>query len=80
MVKDYCKEQGLTYAEFGFIGGNKEVLGVLKSVAEQVKVIGKVAMAEKRMAVDKKVRESEARVVNRDKEGLLRGRRVGFKE
>jgi len=80
MVKEYCKEQGLTYAEFGFIGGNKETLGVLRSVAEQVKVIGKVAIAEKTKAIDKRVWESEAKSMNRDKEGILRGRRVGFNE
>lgn len=55
LVKEFAKEQGLTYAEFGFVNGNKEVIGVLKSVADQVKLIGKVAKAEAQEAVDKKI-------------------------
>src|SRR6266576_31890 len=43
LVKEFAREQGLTYAEFGFVNGNKEVLGVLQDVAEQVKLLGKVA-------------------------------------
>ncbi|KDQ63467.1 hypothetical protein JAAARDRAFT_29485 [Jaapia argillacea MUCL 33604] len=43
LVKEFAKEQGLEYAEFGFVEGNSEVRGVLKSVAEQVKIMGIVA-------------------------------------
>ena len=53
MVKEYCDEQGLKYAEFGFVEGNKDVLGVLKNVADQVKIVGKVADAEVVEAVEK---------------------------
>jgi len=42
-VKEFAKEQGLEYAEFRFVEGNKEVLGVLKGVAEQVQILGMVA-------------------------------------
>lgn len=45
-MKEYAKEQGLEYAEFGFIKANGEVLGVLKDVAEQVKIVGIVVKAE----------------------------------
>ncbi|KAJ7244732.1 delta 8-sphingoloid desaturase protein [Mycena haematopus] len=55
LVKEFAKEQGLVYAEFGWISGNGDVLGVLKGVADQVKIIGKVAEAEAREAVDKKL-------------------------
>ncbi|CCM05206.1 uncharacterized protein FIBRA_07415 [Fibroporia radiculosa] len=51
IVKDYAKEQGLEYAEFGFVEGNADVRGVLKSVAEQVKIVGMVADAEVREAM-----------------------------
>ncbi|KAF9511957.1 hypothetical protein BS47DRAFT_1394650 [Hydnum rufescens UP504] len=33
------KEQGLEYAEFRFVQGNKETLGVLKAVAEWVQIL-----------------------------------------
>lgn len=46
MVKEYAKEQGLEYAEFGFTKGNKEVLGVLREVARQAKIVGMVAREE----------------------------------
>ncbi|KAG6817995.1 hypothetical protein H0H87_009150, partial [Tephrocybe sp. NHM501043] len=46
LVKQFADEQGLTYAEFGFVSGNAEVIGVLRGVAEQVKLMGKVANAE----------------------------------
>lgn len=55
LVKEFAKEQNLTYAEFGFVAGNKQVIGVLKSVADQVKLIGKVAKVEAQEAVDKKI-------------------------
>jgi len=43
LVKEFAKEQGLEYAEFGFVEGNKDVRNVLKSVADQVKIVGIVA-------------------------------------
>lgn len=55
LVKEFAAEQGLVYAEFGWISGNQDVLGVLKSVADQVKIIGTVAEAEAKEAVDKKL-------------------------
>jgi len=55
LVKEYAKEQGLVYAEFGFVHGNGEVIGVLRGVAEQVKVVGMVAREEAREAVEKKL-------------------------
>lgn len=55
LVKEFAREQGLTYAEFGFVDGNKEVLGVLQDVAEQVKLLGKVAASEAQEAIEKKL-------------------------
>lgn len=46
MAKEYAKEQGLEYAEFGFIKGNEEVRGVLREVARQVGIVKMVADAE----------------------------------
>lgn len=43
LVKDFAKEEGLEYAEFKWIDGNREVLGVLKSIADQVKILVLVA-------------------------------------
>ncbi|KAJ3552652.1 hypothetical protein NP233_g12831 [Leucocoprinus birnbaumii] len=54
LVKEFAREQGLVYAEFGFVSGNKEVLGVLRGVAEQVKIVGRVAGVEAREAVEKR--------------------------
>ena len=51
MVKEFAKENGLEYAEFGFIEGNGEVRGVLKQVADQVKIVGMVAESHVREAV-----------------------------
>ncbi|KAH8120187.1 delta 8-sphingoloid desaturase protein [Phellopilus nigrolimitatus] len=45
LAKEFGREQGLEYAEFGFIEGNSEVRGVLRSVAEQVRVMGTIANA-----------------------------------
>ncbi|KAJ7630875.1 delta 8-sphingoloid desaturase protein [Roridomyces roridus] len=55
LVKEFANEQGLVYAEFGWISGNQDVLGVLKNVADQVQLIGTVASAEAKEAVDKKL-------------------------
>ncbi|EJT99489.1 delta 8-sphingoloid desaturase protein [Dacryopinax primogenitus] len=46
LVKLYAQEQGLEYAEFGFVETNGQVLGVLREVANQVEVFCKVAKAE----------------------------------
>lgn len=51
MVKEYCIEQNLEYYEFGFIRGNGQVLGVLKDVAEQARIIRMVAREEAKEAV-----------------------------
>lgn len=48
LVKEYCKEQGLEYAEHSFTEGNRKVLGVLRDVANQVKFLGQVAEADAR--------------------------------
>lgn len=53
-MKQFAKEQGLTYAEFGFVHGNKEVIGTLRHVAEQVKIMGNVAKVEVKEAVEKR--------------------------
>ena len=45
-VKEFAKEQGLEYAEFGFVDGNSDVISVLKQVADQVKIVGMVAEGE----------------------------------
>lgn len=54
LVKRFAAEQGLEYAEFGFVAGNREVIGVLADVASQVGVVGMVARSE----VEKAVKES----------------------
>jgi len=41
----------LSYAEFGFLEGNAEVISTLRSVAEQVKILGHVAKKEVQEAV-----------------------------
>jgi delta8-fatty-acid desaturase len=51
LVKRFAAEQGLEYAEFGFVEGNREVRGVLRGVAEQVKIMGMVAKQEAREAL-----------------------------
>ncbi|KZT06016.1 fatty acid/sphingolipid desaturase [Laetiporus sulphureus 93-53] len=45
IVKEHAKELGLEYAEFGFVEGNADVRGVLKSVGDQLKIVGMVADA-----------------------------------
>jgi len=59
LVKEFATEQGLVYAEFGFLNGNAEVIGVLKGVADQVKLIGRVANMEAKEAIQKKLANSE---------------------
>ncbi|KAF4623368.1 hypothetical protein D9613_001743 [Agrocybe pediades] len=60
LVKQFAKEEGLTYAEFGFVDGNHEVIGTLKHVAEQVKIMGQVAKVEAKEAVEKKMAATDA--------------------
>jgi len=46
-VRELAAAHGLEYAEFGgFIAGNRDVLSVLRNVAHQVALVGKVAQAE----------------------------------
>lgn len=59
LVKQFAEEQDLKYAEFGFVEGNQDIIGVLKGVADQVKIMGKVASAEAREAVEKKMAASK---------------------
>ena len=54
LVKAFAAEHGLAYAEFGFVAGNREVLGTLRAVAEQVQLMGAVAHAEVVEAVEKR--------------------------
>ncbi|KAG6912017.1 hypothetical protein DXG01_000265 [Tephrocybe rancida] len=59
LVKEFAQEQGLTYAEFGFVSGNAEVIGVLRGVAEQVKLMGKVANVEVTEAIEKRLAQKK---------------------
>ncbi|KAI0307873.1 fatty acid desaturase-domain-containing protein [Multifurca ochricompacta] len=43
LVKEFAKEQGLEYAEFGFFEGNGEVRSTLRGVADQLKIMKMVA-------------------------------------
>jgi len=56
----------LTYAEFGFVDGNQEVIGVLKNVAEQVKILREVAKTEAKEALHKKMVACDAMLASRD--------------
>ncbi|KAF9559143.1 delta 8-sphingoloid desaturase protein [Agrocybe pediades] len=55
LVKQFAKDEGLAYSEFGFVEGNYEVLGTLRHVANQVKIIGRVAKAEVDEALEKRL-------------------------
>lgn len=46
MVKAYAAERDLEYHEFGFLGGNGQVLGILKDVADQARIVRMVAQGE----------------------------------
>ncbi|KIK68966.1 hypothetical protein GYMLUDRAFT_34995 [Collybiopsis luxurians FD-317 M1] len=66
MVKEFAKEEGLTYVEYGFVTANEEVIGVLREVAglvsslgQQVKIVAQVASSEVKEAVDKKTAKQE---------------------
>ena len=67
LVKEYAKQEGLTYNEFGFVDGNQEVIGVLKSVAEQVKILREVANTEVNEALGKKMAACDATLLSRDR-------------
>jgi len=43
LVKAFADEQGLEYAEFGFVEGNTQVQGVLRNVAHQISIMRTVA-------------------------------------
>ncbi|KAJ3883338.1 delta 8-sphingoloid desaturase protein [Lentinula edodes] len=67
MVKEFAKEENLTYVEFGFVSANREVIGVLREVAglvsslgQQVKLVAEVASTEAKEAVNKKIAQQEA--------------------
>ena len=47
-VRPFAERHGLKYEEYSFVDGNKKVLGVLKDIADQVKLLGKVAAAQAR--------------------------------
>lgn len=67
LVKEFAKQEGLTYAEFGFVDGNQEVIGVLKSVAEQVKILREVAKTEVKEALGKKMAACDAMLSSRNR-------------
>lgn len=46
LVAKFASENGLEYAEHGFVAGNGQVLDVLRNVGEQVKFMSKVAASE----------------------------------
>jgi len=48
LVKQFCEENGLDYYSYGFFSGNSLVFGVLKDVADQVKLICTSANPQKR--------------------------------
>lgn len=52
LVKEYAQEQGLVYAELGFRQGNRKVVGILKGVADQVRLLGMVASGEAQEALE----------------------------
>ncbi|WVF66640.1 hypothetical protein IAT40_001381 [Kwoniella sp. CBS 6097] len=46
LVKQYCEEQDIAYKEHSFVEGNRQVLGVLRDVANQLDLLKKVADGE----------------------------------
>lgn len=54
LVKEFAKEQGLEYAEFGFFEGNGEIRNTLRGVADQLKIMKMVADSEIREAINGK--------------------------
>ena len=57
LVKEFAKEQGLTYAECGFVEGNNNVLSTLRGVANQVRIMTMVADSEIEEALKKQQSE-----------------------
>lgn len=47
-VQEWAEEQGVQYQTYHFIEGNRRVLSVLRDVANQVDIMGKVAAAQAR--------------------------------
>ncbi|KAN0134807.1 Fatty acid desaturase domain containing protein [Lactarius tabidus] len=43
LVKEFAEDQGLEYAEFGFLAGNNEVQSTLRGVADQLRIMKMVA-------------------------------------
>jgi delta8-fatty-acid desaturase len=54
LVKEFAKEHGLEYAEFGFFEGNGEIRNTLRGVADQLKIMKMVADSEIREAINGK--------------------------
>jgi len=54
LVKEFAKEQGLEYAEFGFFEGNGQVRNTLRGVADQLRIMKMVADSEIREAINGK--------------------------
>jgi len=52
LVKQFARDEGLTYSEFGFVDGNRKVVGTLRQVAEQVKIMTRAVKAEMKEAVE----------------------------
>ena len=67
LVKEFAKQEGLTYNEFGFVDGNQEVIGVLRNVAEQVKILREAAKSEAKEALRKK-NGSDTTLLSRDRD------------
>lgn len=51
IVQEFAKENGLTYSAYHFVEGNQYVLGIMKDVADQVNLIGKVVDSECKKAL-----------------------------
>jgi sphingolipid 8-(E)-desaturase len=43
IIRAWCKEKGYSYDSYGFVEGNVATLSVLKSIADQVKMMRLVA-------------------------------------
>jgi delta8-fatty-acid desaturase len=41
LVQEFCDEVGIPYALYGFVDGNKQVIGRLADVARQVAILAK---------------------------------------
>jgi len=41
LVMEFCEDVGIPYALYGFVDGNKEVLGTLKQVSRQAAILAK---------------------------------------